>query len=174
MTDIAVSVIALPSLQMLDDVVVCSEGAAATVGCLCSMWSRVFSIARNRFSKLVVPRMPTCNCGPSGRIASNHHAHDGPSGRRDQSSSVSGMRPNTRWISDFWEIGTVSHHLRPFARTCDVMGTRMVNRRNYNCTLISSILYYIKNKICFYLFSNLVSQIKIKMQIKQKNFEKLK
>jgi len=124
MTDIAVSVIALPSLQMLDVVVVCSEGAAATVGCLCSMWSRVFSIARNRFSKLVVPRMPTCNCGPSGRIASNHHAHDGPSGRRDQSSSVSGMRPNTRWISDFWEIGTVSHHLRPFARTCDVIEIR--------------------------------------------------
>lgn len=122
MTDIAVSVIALPSLQMLDDVVVCSDGAAAIVSCLCSMWSRVFSIARRRFSKLVVPKIPTCNCGPSGRIASNHHAHDGPSDRRGQSSSVSGIRPNTRWISDFWEIDTVSHHLRPFARTCNVRG----------------------------------------------------
>lgn len=119
-TDIVVSVIALPSLQMLDDVVVCSEGAAAIVSCLCSMWSRVFSMARSRFSKLVVPRIPTCSCGPSGRIASNHHAHDGPSGRRGQSSSVSGIRPNTRWISDFWEIDTMSHHLRPFARTCEI------------------------------------------------------
>lgn len=36
-TDIAVDAIALPSMQMLDDVVVRSEGAAATVGCLCSM-----------------------------------------------------------------------------------------------------------------------------------------
>lgn len=120
-TDIAVSVIALPSLQMLDDVVVCSDCAAATVGCLCSMWSRVFSMARNRFSRLVVPRMPTCSCGPSGRIANNHHVHDGPSGRRDQSSSVSGMCPNTRWISDFCEVGTVSHHLWPFARTCIIL-----------------------------------------------------
>lgn len=105
------------SRHILEEVVVSSEVAGATVNCLCSMWSRVFSMALNLFSRLVVPTIPTCNCGPSGNIANNHHVHDGPSGKRGQSSSVSGIRPNTRWISNCWDNDTVSHHLLPFVLT---------------------------------------------------------
>lgn len=115
----AVSVIPPSSRQMLEEVVVSSEGAGATVNCLCSMWSRVFSIALNLFSRLVVPRIPTCNWGPKGRMASNHHVQDGPSGKRGQSSSVSGIRPNTRCISVCCDDGTVSHHFLPFVLTCN-------------------------------------------------------
>lgn len=117
-TETVDSVMARPSLQMLFDVVVSSDCAGDNVNCRCSMWSRVFSIALKRFSRLVVPRIPTWSWGPSGKIARSHHVHEGPSGRCNQSSSVSGISPKTRWISERCVDGTVSHHSLLFARTC--------------------------------------------------------
>ena len=123
-TETSDSVIARPSRQMLDGAVVSSDGAASMVNCRFSIWSSVFSMALNLFSRLVVPRIPTCSCGPSGSIASNHQVHDGPSGSLGHSSSGSGILPNTRWISPCWNDETVNHHLLPFDLTCNIQNNR--------------------------------------------------
>lgn len=110
MTEVAVSSVVWLFPHMLLEVVVSSAGVGATTSCRCFMCSKVFSIARKRFSKHVVPKIPTCSCGLSGSIARIHHAQDGPSGSRSHSSSGSGISPKTLSISLLCTCDTVSHH----------------------------------------------------------------